>query len=115
MSTHEAFPSSTGLTDSRLAALCAQATERAFLQYQDRFHAITARARERFLARDWSAVFVDAAERLRLYGKVMDDLTDEIANLTGDRLKERSLWSAIKAVYSSLIARSPAWEIAESF
>ena len=35
--------------------------------------------------------------------------------MIGDRLSERSVWTAIKAVYSSLIAQSPAWEIAESF
>src|ERR1039457_6548190 len=115
MSIREFFPASSGLTGSRLAALCAQTTERAFLKYQERFYAINARARERFLARDWPAVFVDAAERLHLYGSVMDDLTGEIANLIGDRLSERSIWTAIKAVYSSLIAQSPAWEIAESF
>src|SRR5262245_64660195 len=31
------------------------------------------------------------------------------------RLPERTIWTGIKAVYSSLIARSPAWEIAETF
>src|SRR5260370_41755854 len=31
------------------------------------------------------------------------------------RLPERSIWMGIKAVSSSLIARSPAWEIAETF
>ena len=48
-------------------------------------------------------------------GAVMDDLRNEIGSLMGERLGERSIWSAIKAVYSSLIAQSPAWEIAESF
>ncbi len=33
----------------------------------------------------------------------------------GARLPERSIWTGIKAVYSSLIARSPAWEVAETF
>jgi isocitrate dehydrogenase kinase/phosphatase len=33
----------------------------------------------------------------------------------GVRLPERTIWTGIKAVYSSLIARSPAWEIAETF
>ena len=33
----------------------------------------------------------------------------------GARLQERSIWAATKAVYSSLIARSRAWEIAETF
>ena len=33
----------------------------------------------------------------------------------GERLSDRSVWAAIKAVYSSLIAASSEWEIAESF
>ncbi len=108
-------PAPTPLTDSRLGSLCAQTAQRAFLDYLERFDAITGRARERFLARDWSGSFTEAAERLHLYGSVMNDLTDEIRSLMGERLSERRVWRAIKAVYSSLIAQSPAWEIAESF
>ena len=33
----------------------------------------------------------------------------------GGRLRERAVWQATKAVYSSLIAQSIRWEIAESF
>ena len=110
----EVAPAAT-LTDSRLASLSAQRAHQAFLNYQKRFHAITGCARERFLARDWTGAFTDAAERLHLYSTVMDDLRQEIGNLMGERLSERRVWRAIKAVYSSLIAQSSAWEIAESF
>jgi isocitrate dehydrogenase kinase/phosphatase len=115
MNKGEVAPAAAPLTDSRLASLCAQTAHQAFLDYQKRFHAITGRAPERFLARDWTGAFTDAAERLHLYGTVMDDLRHEIGSLTGERLSERRVWRAIKAVYSSLIAQSPAWEIAESF
>jgi isocitrate dehydrogenase kinase/phosphatase len=103
------------ITDSRLAALCAQKTQQAFLDYRERFHVITRRARERFLARDFAGGYADAAERLRLYGSVLTQLTTEIEDLMGPRLGERSIWTAIKAVYSALIAQSSEWEIAESF
>ncbi len=103
------------LTDSRLAALCAETTQRAFEDYQERFHAITRRARDRFLARDVAGTYADATERLRLINDVLSDLTTEIKKLMGPRLRDRNLWTAIKAVYSSLIAQSPAWEIGESF
>ena len=106
---------SCALTDSRLAARCAETALEAFFEYQTRFNAITRRARERFLARDWAGSFEDAAERLHFYNDVLDDLTSRIRKLMGDRLSERSIWTGIKAVYSSLIARSPAWEIAETF
>jgi isocitrate dehydrogenase kinase/phosphatase len=103
------------LTDSRLAARCAETALEAFVDYQTSFSAITRRARERFLARDWAGSFRDAAERLHLYNDVLDRLTNRVRMLMGARLQERSVWTGIKAVYSSLIARSPAWEVAETF
>ena len=103
------------LTDSRLAALCADAVQHAFADYEYRFYEITRRARQRFLASDWAGSYADAGERLRLYSEVLDNLTPEVGDLMGDRLTKRPIWMAIKAVYSSLIARSASWEIAESF
>jgi len=106
---------SAALTDSRLAALCAGTVHRAFLDYDEQFHAITLRARERFLNRDWGKSYADAAERLHLYGREMEVLTKQIKEIMGLRLRERAIWTAMKAVYSSLIAPSGKREIAESF
>src|SRR4051812_36294014 len=103
------------LTDSRLAALCAEETRQARDEYEARFDEITRRARDRFLARDWRGSYEDAAERLRLYSVVLDGLTNRVEALMGPRLRTRALWSATKAVYSSLIAQSVRWEVAESF
>jgi isocitrate dehydrogenase kinase/phosphatase len=103
------------LTDSRLAALCANAVYHAFLSYQAEFHIITRRSADRFLRRDWSGAYSDAAERLGLYSQVLDELVVTIHGLMGDRLEENPIWAATKAVYSSLIALSDEWEIAESF
>jgi isocitrate dehydrogenase kinase/phosphatase len=103
------------LTDSRLAALCAEAARDAFVEYERQFDEITRRARERFLARDWQGSFDDARERLRLYSLIVGSLTNHVSELMGTRLCERSIWSATKAVYSALIARGARWEIAETF
>ena len=103
------------LTDSRLAALCAEEARNAFRDYGARFDEITQRARDRFLARDWHGSYNDAAERLHLYSRVLDGLTNRVESLLGARLRERSVWQATKAVYSSLIAQSIRWEIGESF
>src|ERR1700732_4416943 len=88
------------LTDSRLAALCAEAVQRAFVDYNERFRAITVRARERFLACDWPGSYADAAERLHLYGNQMEVLSKQIKEIVGSRLRERRVWTAMKAVYS---------------
>jgi isocitrate dehydrogenase kinase/phosphatase len=103
------------LTDSRLATLCAEAVQHAFANYQGRFDEITRRARERFLARDLKGSYADSSERLHLYGNVLANLTTQITDLMGPRLRERNVWTAIKAVYSSFVAQSRAWEIGESF
>jgi isocitrate dehydrogenase kinase/phosphatase len=103
------------LTDSRLATLCAETAREAFLNFEARFREITQRAQDRFLARDWHGSDNDATERLRLYSRVLDGLTNEIQELMALRLRERPIWVAIKAVYSSLIAQSVRWEIGESF
>lgn len=108
-------PAPATLTDSRLAALCAQTTRQAHQEYEERFHQITRRARARFLAREWPESYSDASERLHLYSTALDGLTARIKELLGDRLADHPLWSAIKAVYSSLIVESAEWEIAESF
>src|SRR5215472_4728551 len=103
------------LTDSRLAALCANAVYRAFLSFHGQFRAITRGARGRFLSRDWTGANADAAERLGLYGRILDSLVEEVRHLMSCRLKERPLWAACKAVYSSLITDCQEWEIAETF
>ncbi|MBA2434408.1 MAG: bifunctional isocitrate dehydrogenase kinase/phosphatase [Chthoniobacterales bacterium] len=103
------------LTDSRLAALSAEEARKALDDYEARFDEITRRARDRFLARDWKGSYEDAAERLRLYARVLDGLTNRVKELMGARLNERAVWRATKAVYSSLIAPLIRWEVGESF
>lgn len=108
-------PASSAPTDSRLAALCAEAVRNSFAEYERQFDSITRRARDRFLARDWPGTNADGRERLRLYSEVIVELTARIQELMGPRLRDRTLWMAMKAVYSALIAQSLRWEIAESF
>lgn len=109
-------PSQTGgITDSRLAALCSEQVRLCFLDYHRGFDEISRRARQRFLERDWRGSFGDASDRLHLYNSQLDRLGETIRGLMGERLKERHLWMAIKAVYSSFIAQSSQWEVAESF
>ena len=103
------------LTDSRLAALCADATYRAFLNFHAQFRTITRQAKERFLARDWTGSYADAKERLGLYGRVLDRLVGEVRQLMGGRLEDKPLWAACKAVYSSRVTDCQAWEITETF
>ncbi len=103
------------LTDSRLAALCADAARDAFAEYERHFDEITRRARDRFLNREWQGSFDDARERLRLYSLILGSLTNRVRELMADRIEDRAIWSATKAVYSAHISRSQRWDVAESF
>lgn len=107
--------SSPGVTDSRLATLCSEQVRLCFLDYQAAFEEISRRARQRFLDRDWRGSFADASERLHIYNARLDTLVETVRELMGKRLHERHVWMAIKAVYSSFIAQSSHWEVAESF
>lgn len=103
------------MTDSRLAALVCEQIRLAFLNYQSRFREISQRGRQRFLDRHWSGSSVDAAQRLRLYHDVHQELAEKVEELMGSRYRDRRVWLATKAVYSSFIAHNPEWEIAETF
>src|ERR1043166_3888093 len=108
-------PAPRASTDSRLSALCAGEIWQTFRKYEGRFDEITSRARTRFLARDWRGSFDDAKERLLVYSQAPNELVPRITTLLAERLHNHLVWSATKAVYSSLIARSPRWEVAETF
>ncbi len=87
----------------------------AFNTYQRRFQSITRRAGYRFESRDWRALQADGVRRLELYKLVADKAVDNIRRLLGDRLTDKSLWSAMRTAYSGLIADLDDWELAETF
>ncbi len=103
------------LTESRLANLGANAALRAFDRYCERFAQITRRAPTRFEQRDWHGMQRDSVERLDLYRDVVDHLTAEVRELLGDRVEDKLVWVAVKAVYSGLIADRDDWDVAETF
>lgn len=115
MNSSEANAPTAPVTDSRLAALCSEQVQLAFVNYLDRFRTISEGARQRFLIRDWAGSYADASERLYLYNGHLDGLVETVRCLMGERAKERHIWMAMKAVFSSFIAQIPEWEIAESF
>jgi len=103
------------LSESRLANLGARAIHAGFDAYHARFRAITRRARARFEGRDWRGLRLDATDRLDVYRQHVDPLVTEVHALLGDRVEERLIWAAMKAVYSGLIADRSDWELAETF
>ncbi len=103
------------LSASRLANLAANAVLAGFEAYRDDFRAISRRAAGRFAHCDWTGAIADAAERLDLYGGVIDRAERVVRETLAERVSDRMVWASIKAVYSGLIARRDDWELAETF
>lgn len=103
------------LSTSRLTGAVLPAIVAAFDAYQAGFMAITRRAKGRFERCDWPGAVADAAERLDLYGHVIDNLENEVRSTLGERVSDRHLWAAMKTAYSGLISGRADGELAETF
>ncbi len=87
----------------------------AFVCYRERFLEITNSAGHRFWNDDFQGLRNDAIERLDLYRKSVEETKAAVRSLLKERLRDRSLWPSIKAVYSTLIAEREDWELAETY
>src|SRR5450756_667084 len=103
------------LSAGRLAGAVVPAIVAGFDRYQAEFMGITRRAKGRFERCDWRGALADAAERLDLYGHVIDRLENEVRSALGERVADRHVWAAMKAAYSVRIADRPDYGRAETF
>jgi isocitrate dehydrogenase kinase/phosphatase len=100
---------------SRLSNLAGAAIAAAHELYREDFEKITRRAKARFQRCDWQGTVEDAAERLDLYGQMIDRTEREVRSVLGDRVADEFVWAGTKAVYSGTIAGRDDWELAETF
>ncbi len=98
-----------------LAAGAVAAISSGWRQLATTFRAITARAQERFEARDWAAGRADATARLDAYPAVVRDTEQVLRQLLGDQVADRTLWHSIKAGYAEAIEGSRAQSLAGTF
>jgi len=98
-----------------LARVGAGAILRRHEGYRQAFQEITARARQRFEARDWKGGQRDAAERLALYRPAVEGAFAELQQLLGTHLRDPGLWRMMRPVYADYIASLPDIELAGTF
>jgi len=98
-----------------LAAWGADSVRRSYQAYRDEFGAITRRARSRFESRDWRGTQLDAAARLEVRARHIQQVAAALRERLGSPAGDRTLWQAMKRAYSRLIARQPDFELAETF
>lgn len=87
----------------------------AYAAWRDEFTAITARASRRFSERDWAGSLADQAARLTLYRSVLDTCVAGLRDLLGERLRDRSVWAAMKGAFERAVEGAAEPDLAETF
>jgi isocitrate dehydrogenase kinase/phosphatase len=90
--------------DLALADACAVELRDGFAEYNERFRAITQRARKHFENRDHVAARADAVARIELYEVCIATTARRLEQLLGTRLSERELWRLIRDRFAAAIA-----------
>lgn len=105
----------TAFESALYAVRCAQQVVEAFLQYNARFRAITRRAPERFITREWHAGQSDAVERIDLYEQCVAETVKALELALGADVRRRELWIEVKRHFSNLIDGLPDSEFCKTF
>ena len=98
-----------------LAERGASIIHQGFEAYHRDFLEVTRRARGRFERQDWPGAVADARERLDLYGRRIAAVVPDVRGALGERVRDESLWTAVRAAHSHVVLGHPAAEIAETF
>jgi isocitrate dehydrogenase kinase/phosphatase len=102
--------------ESALYAMrCAQRVVEAFLDYNERFGAITRRAAERFARREWAASQQDAVERIELYEQCILAAVAQLESALRADGRRRALWVEVKRHFANLIEGLPDNEFCKTF
>ena len=83
----------------RLAQHAAQQLRAGFDDYNDRFRAITQRARTRFERREWAPMQADLVERIELYDRCVAEASAALLATLREHASERALWLRIKPAF----------------
>jgi isocitrate dehydrogenase kinase/phosphatase len=94
---------------------CAEALFQRFVDYNDAFHDITRRARDRFETRSWAAGQQDAVDRIDLYDGRVTACADELSARFPGRITDPAIWVTLKRIYAARIAQQPDSEFFMTF
>ncbi len=97
------------------AVRCAQQVIEAFLHYNARFRAITRRAPERFVARDWHAAQDDAVERIDLYEQCVRETIKALELTLGQDARRRDVWIEVRRHFANLLDGLPDSEFCKTY
>ena len=98
-----------------LVSEAANAVYQAFVNYNNNFRRITARAKRRFESRDWDGAERDLGERLELYPKSVGRCIASLGRLLGPRNTDRALWRELKKFFGDRVNDIPDGEFSKTF
>lgn len=103
------------MTDAPAADLAARLSLEAFEAFDAEFRNLTRRGSRRFEEKDWQGGLRDAAERLDLYEKALDDISARLESGLGSEAESEPLWISAKACFAARIAGRYDIQRAETF
>ena len=103
------------MTTNQAAVRAAELTLTAFNAFDANFRMMTRRAKRRFEEKDWWGGRRDAAERLDLYDKVLDQAASTLDTDLGKWAREQPVWVAAKQLYATLVTERFDIDRAETF
>lgn len=87
----------------------------AYEGYLAEFRAITQRARDHFITKNWQESRADAVRRLDLYTQTVRQKVDEFRKTMGPLLRMENIGVDLKATYARLVAERDDTELSETF
>lgn len=103
------------IAPDRRAERAADAVAQAFVTLRHRFDALTARAADHFASRDWRRGNRDASARLLVYSRQANAAVRSVRESMGNRLRDRALWSDVRARFANRITDRTDHEVAATF
>ncbi|MBS3785471.1 MAG: bifunctional isocitrate dehydrogenase kinase/phosphatase, partial [Gammaproteobacteria bacterium] len=86
-----------------------------FDRYNQDFRRITARAKKRFVARDWKGQMADIARRVELYEQWAQRTVKHLHTDLGDQITDHKLWEAVREYFGRRIEDIPDAGFAKTF
>jgi isocitrate dehydrogenase kinase/phosphatase len=93
----------------------AAAIRASFLRHQGRFRAVTRRAPDRQVGRDWLGMQRDVVERIELYEDAVAESVTAVRQALGAHLHCRECWTGMRGAYEDAVAGQAEAELARTF
>ena len=103
------------MSDDAVRAVVLPTLLAAFAESRDGFRALTARAAQRFAARDWRGMQADTVARIEVHAGAVASAVARLRDALGERAGDRPLWMRTKEAWAAAILGRADRELAQTF